>query len=82
MKSTPPLTVHLEVLRAFWLAGSAQPVGALIEVSASLATDLVNAHKARLAPAPVPAGSPEVHSPAPETPPKPPTAARRKERST
>lgn len=78
MKSTPSPTVHLEVLRAFWLAGSAQPVGARVEVSASLATDLVNANKARLVPAPEQASTPEAPSPATETPAKPAAPARRK----
>lgn len=80
MKNTLP-TVHLEVLRAFWLAGSVQPVGARVEVSSSLATDLVNAHKARLVPAPEPASAPESPSPAPDIPSKPATPARRKERT-
>lgn len=80
MKTQPPPTVHLEVLRAFWLAGSVQPVGARVEVPAGLATDLVQAHKAR------PAAADSI--PAPEAPPvvqdptaKPATPARRKERT-
>jgi hypothetical protein len=74
--STQPPTVHLEVLRAFWLAGSVQPVGALVQVAPGLAADLVNAQKARPVPAP---GAPPA---APETTAKPATPARRKERST
>ena len=55
MNTPPPTLVNLQVLRAFWLAGAVQPVGAFLQAPPSLAADLVNAHKARLAPEPIPA---------------------------
>lgn len=44
-------TVRVEVLRAFWLQGETCAAGTQIDVAASLACELVNANKARLAPA-------------------------------
>jgi hypothetical protein len=79
MKPPPPSTLHLEVLRAFWLAGSVQPVGARLELPTGLAVDLLNAHKARVVPAETQPGAPDAT--APETPAKPAASSRRKERT-
>jgi hypothetical protein len=52
MKTQPSALVNLQVLRAFWLDGAVQPVGAFLQAPAGLAAELLNAHKARLAPEP------------------------------